>query len=202
MSLIKRLTPQHKKFVRLRNDKDIRMTGLSLHSLAVIRCHMKKLFSSFLLLFVLLQTTLAAQLPEYSLKYDPKRDAFQDGRDAIQLAKSTNRRILIEVGGDWCKWCHVLDRFINENPEIKKQLHQTFVFLKVNVSDENDNAEFLKVFPAPLGYPHMYVTEKNGTLLLSKDTGQFFVNGKYSAERFKAFFRKWAISKKQAFYVR
>jgi thiol:disulfide interchange protein len=178
----------------------MRTTTLSLHSIAMTKRYLKKSFLPLLLFFGLLQTVFAAQLPEYSLKYDPKRDAFQDGRDAIQLAKSSNRRILIEIGGDWCKWCHVLDRFLNENPEIKKQLHQTFVFLKVNVSDENDNANFLKVFPAPLGYPHMYVTEKNGTLLLSKDTAQFFVNGKYSVDRFKAFFNKWEINKKQAFH--
>ena len=160
---------------------------------------MKTIFSFFFIFFVLLQTSFAATpLPEYSLKYDPTRDAFQDGRNAIKLAKATNRRILIEVGGDWCKWCHLLDRFLDKNPEIKKGLHQTFVFLKVNVSDENDNAKFLKVFPTPLGYPHMYVTEKNGKLLLSKDTAGFLVNKKYSAERFKEFFNKWEIKKKKA----
>ena len=159
---------------------------------------MKNIFSALLLFFVLLQIAFAAPLPEYSLKYDPSRDAFQDGRDAIKLAKATNRRILIEVGGDWCKWCHLLDRFLDKNPEIKKELHQTFVFLKVNVSDENDNEKFLKVFPAPLGYPHMYVTEKNGGLLLSKDTADFLINRKYSAERFKYFFEKWKIKKKKA----
>ena len=160
---------------------------------------MKNIFSALLLFFVLLQISFgAASLPEYSLKYDPTRDAFQDGRDAIKLAKETNRRILIEVGGDWCKWCHLLDRFLDKNPEVKKHLHQTFVVLKVNVSDENVNAKFLKVFPAPLGYPHMYVTEKNGKLLLSKDTANFLVNKKYSAERFESFFEKWKIKKKKA----
>ena len=159
---------------------------------------MKNIFLSSFLFFVLLPASFANSLPEYSLKYDPTRDAFQDGRDAIKLAKATNRRILIEVGGDWCKWCHLLDRFLDKNPEIKKELHQTFVFLKVNVSDENDNAIFLKVFPKPLGYPHMYVTEKNGKLLLSKDTSDFQVNRKYSAERFKVFFKQWKIKKQIA----
>lgn len=154
---------------------------------------MKKRFSLWFLFLVVAQNSFASPLPEYSLKYDASRDAFQDGRDAIKLAKSTNRRILIELGGDWCKWCHLLDRFLDKNPEIKKELHQTFVFLKVNVSDENDNAEFLKAFPEPLGYPHMYVTEKNGKLLLSKDTADFFVNKKYSAKKFKAFFKRWKL---------
>ena len=167
----------------------------SFHFLAMTGIKMKKLHLSFLLFFVLLPAAFSSPLPEYSLTYDPKRDAFQDGRDAIKLAKLTNRRILIEVGGDWCKWCHLLDRFLNKNPEVKKQLHQTFVFLKVNVSDENDNAKFLEVFPMPLGYPHMYVTEKNGKLLLSKDTADFLVNRKYSAQRFKEFFERWEIGK-------
>lgn len=157
---------------------------------------MKQIIILFFLFVVSLQSVLAEQLPEYSLKYDPKRNAFQDGRDAIKLAKETNRRILIEVGGDWCKWCHILDRFLNKNPDIKKQLHQTFVFLKVNVSDENYNDEFLKVFPQPLGYPHMYVTERNGNLLLSKDTADFFINRKYSVKKFKSFFKYWSLNKK------
>lgn len=142
------------------------------------------------------QVAVSAQFPEYSLKYDPSRDALQDGHAAIKLAKESNRRILIEVGGDWCKWCHLLDRFINKHPDIKTQLHQTFVVLKVNVSGENKNSAFLKVFPQPLGYPHMYVTEKNGKLLLSKDTAQFLIKGKYSVKRFKAFIKRWSIKTK------
>ncbi len=154
---------------------------------------MKKPALLILFFFITLQSAFAIQLPEYSLKYDPQRDALQDGRDAIKLASATNRRILIELGGDWCKWCLLLDRFLNKNPEIKTQLHQTFVLLKVNVSDENDNSAFLKVFPQTLGYPHMYITESNGKLLLSKDTAQFLVNGQYSVKRFKAFFKRWAL---------
>jgi len=156
---------------------------------------MKTLLTLLFLFSISTQAALSAELPLYSLHYDPGRDAMQDGRDAIKLATETHRRILIEVGGDWCKWCHLLDRFLTKHPDIKNQLHQTFVLLKINVSDENDNADFLKVFPPASGYPHMYVTENNGKLLLSKDTGQFLVNGKYSENRFKAFFKKFKLKK-------
>lgn len=134
-------------------------------------------------------------LPEYSIRYDPQRDPFQDGRDAIKLADATHRRVLIEVGGDWCSWCHVLDRFLEQNPDIKQKMHQTFVMLKVNVSDSNDNNQFLAAFPRPLGYPHMYIAEKNGNILLSKDTADFLSNGKYSRQRFLDFFSQWAAKK-------
>lgn len=154
---------------------------------------MKKLLLPLLLLGFL-QNVFAEQLPIYSTAYDPNRNALQDGRDAVKLAKATNRRILIELGGNWCKWCHKLDGYLNKNPDIKQQLHQTFVLLKVNVSDENDNSEFLKVFPRASAFPYMYVTEKNGKLLLSKNMTQFFVNGNYSAEKFRLFFKRWKIN--------
>jgi thiol:disulfide interchange protein len=150
---------------------------------------MKKLTA----LFFLLLTTIAhaAALPDYSTGYDPARDAFSDGRNAIQLAASTNRKVLIEVGGDWCAWCHVLDQFLQSNQDVQQQLHDTFVMLKVNVSDSNDNAEFLKAFPKPLGYPHMYITDNSGKILWSQDTAEFLQQGKYSRQRMLAFISKW-----------
>ena len=151
-----------------------------------------------LLLMTVISTPVLAQtdhgsLPEYSLHYDPKRDPYQDGHAAVTLAEATNRRVLIEVGGNWCSWCHVLDRFLEQNPDINQKLHQTFVILKVNVSDRNDNGKFLAAFPKPLGYPHMYIAEKNGNILLSKDTADFLSNGNYSRQQFLDFFSQWAI---------
>lgn len=136
-------------------------------------------------------------LPDYSQNYDAKRDPFKDGHDAIALAQKTHRRILIEVGGNWCKWCHVMDRFFTNNPDIHSKLHQAFVILKINVSDENDNQAFLSSFPRPLGYPHMYISETNGELLASKDTAEFMADGKYSRQKFLQFINHWAIKKDQ-----
>lgn len=135
-----------------------------------------------------------SKLPNYSTQYSPKRDAFADGRDAIKLAQQTNRRVLIEVGGEWCSWCHTLDTFLDKNPDIKQQLHNTFVMLKINVSEENDNSAFLSAFPKPLGYPHMYVADQNGSVLWSKDTADFIQQGKYARENFLEFIQRWKIS--------
>ena len=137
----------------------------------------------------------ANSLPDYSKIYDPARDPFKDGAEAIALAKQSNRRILIEVGGEWCKWCKVLDSFLEKNPDIKERLHITFVMLKINVSDENNNNDFLKAFPKTLGYPHMYVAEKNGSVLWSQDTAEFLVKGQYSRQQFTDFFNRWELKK-------
>ena len=136
-------------------------------------------------------TQLPAELPVYSRIYDASRNPNADGRAALKLAKETNRKVLIELGGDWCSWCFVLDRFIKEHPEVESRLHQTFVVLKVNISDENDNVEFMAAFPPAQGYPHMYVTDSDGNILSSQDTAEFRENKKYSEARFMAFFDRW-----------
>jgi len=67
------------------------------------------------------------------------------------------------------------------------------VLLKVNVDESGDNEEFLSVFPKALGYPHMYVTDKDGTILFSQDTAEFLRDGKYSEQRFQAFLARWSM---------
>ncbi len=141
-------------------------------------------------------TTLYAEptsqaLPVFSRIYDPKRNPIDDGNEALAIAKRTNRKVLIEVGGDWCAWCHKLDKFIHSHPQLKKDFFNAFVLLKVNVSEENNNQEFLKVFPPAYGYPHMYVTDHQGRILESKDTADFLDNKRYSIEKFYEFINRW-----------
>ena len=143
------------------------------------------------LIVLALPTQAASALPDYSRGYDPMRNPFTDGEAALKLARDTHRKVLIEVGGEWCSWCHVLDRFLNEHPALRSRLHATFVLLKVNVDATNDNAEFLSAFPRTLGYPHMYITDSGGTILFSQDTAEFLQNGQYSEQRFQAFLDRW-----------
>ena len=42
-------------------------------------------------------------------KFDPNRDAQKDIDNAIVKAKKFNKRILLDVGGEWCIWCRRLD---------------------------------------------------------------------------------------------
>jgi len=151
------------------------------------------LIGTFVFLFAGGIASLPAEpLPGYSRGYDPARDPFEDGKHAVSLATATQRHILIEVGGDWCSWCLKLDRFLKANRDIEAGLHQTFVLLKVNVSEENDNAEFLSAFPRILGYPHMFVADSEGKVLHSQDPAEFLEQGEYSRTRFLRFLETWS----------
>jgi thiol:disulfide interchange protein len=169
---------------------------MSKHSKAPVRItlYLTGLFA------LVLQASAAssADLPAYSQYYDPNRDPATDGRAALQLARRTGRRVLIEVGGDWCSWCHRLDRFIHRHSALRAELHREFVVLKVNVSEENDNADFMAGLPEPLGYPHVYIADSDGRILHSQDTAAWLVDGSYSPRRFRQFLNRWKSNAPQS----
>lgn len=146
-----------------------------------------------LLLFGVLTTTRAAGLPPYSLIYDPARNPFSDSRAALDLARQSGRRVLIELGGGWCRWCQLLDRFLSDNQEVRQALQRRFVVVKINVSDANGNADFLAGLPPLPGYPHIFVARRDGHIIHSQDTAELLENGRYSQQRVLAFLERWRI---------
>ncbi|MDG1751808.1 MAG: thioredoxin family protein [Thalassotalea sp.] len=132
-------------------------------------------------------------LPLYSTVYDDTRDPFKDATQALKLAQETKRNVLIEIGGNWCAWCHKMDAFLDKNPDIYKKLHAEYVVLKINVSDSNENEAFMKSLPPTLGYPHMYVSTASGKMILSKDTAQLLAEDDYSRTEWLMFLEKWKL---------
>jgi len=132
-------------------------------------------------------------LPTYSKVYDDQRDPFKDAAAALHLAKETNRQVLIEIGGNWCTWCHKMDSFLAKNPDVYKALHSQYVLLKINVSDSNDNNDFMKSLPPVLGYPHMYVSTAQGKMILSKDTAELLDDNNYSKSQWLSFLNDWSV---------
>ena len=141
------------------------------------------------------EATSPSTLPVYSKVYDYKRDPFKDAVAAIKLASETNRNVLIEIGGNWCTWCHKMDAFLDKNPEVFQALHKQYVLLKISVSDTNENEAFMKSLPPVLGYPHMYVSTGTGKMVLSKDTAELQEDGRYSKQRWLTFLDAWQSSK-------
>ena len=126
-------------------------------------------------------------------KYDPARDANKDINDAVAEAKRTGKRVLLDVGGEWCVWCHRMDSFIEQNADLAKILEQHYVVVKINVDPKNRNQAVLSHYPNVPGYPHLFVLDMNGKLLRSQDTSELEAGKSYDLERFKSFLAKWAL---------
>ena len=125
-------------------------------------------------------------------RYDPKRNAEQDIRNAIVDAQKTGKRILLEVGGEWCSWCHVLDRYFRDQSGLRALRDRSYITLKVNVSPQNENKAALSKYPDVPGYPHFFVLDTDGKLLHSQKTYALEDGDSYNLVRFTEFLQKWA----------
>ena len=143
------------------------------------------------LLLCLSPLVLAFGDRDYNQGYDPKRNPLDDYQAAIAAAKAEHKLVLLEFGGDWCVWCHRLDKFVSANADLHQALVQTFVAVKVNVSPDNGNEAFLARFPQVPGYPHFMVVDPNTLAISQQGTGKFEQDKSYSKARIMEFVARW-----------
>jgi thioredoxin-related protein len=165
---------------------------------------LKTLFHFILPCVLLFNSSFARQpadsirsISEQGQKFDPTRDVKKDIQDAINQAQKTHKRILLDVGGEWCIWCHRLDSLFLQNKDLAEYLNKHYVVVKINVSKENKNQEFLSKYPKVAGYPHLFVLDRNGKLLHSQDTGELEYPKNYpvkghNKKKVFTFLKKWA----------
>jgi thiol:disulfide interchange protein len=128
--------------------------------------------------------------------FDPRRDPASDLETAKVEAQRGGKRVLLDVGGEWCSWCHILDKFVEGDAEIRSFRDANYVWMKVNYSEENENQAFLSKYPEIKGYPHLFVLDADGKLLHSQFTGELEKGKGYDREKFFAFLKAWAPPEK------
>lgn len=128
--------------------------------------------------------------PEGDPVYDPKADASAEVALAVKQAAREGRHVLIDAGGEWCSWCHRMDKFFVDNPDLLALRRKNFVFVKVNYSEENKNEAFFAKYPKIQGYPHLFVLDATGKLLRSQDTGDLEEGKSYNLAKFTEFLKE------------
>jgi thioredoxin-related protein len=125
-------------------------------------------------------------------KFDPQRNPAKDVRKAVAIARKTGKRILLDVGGEWCSWCHKLDKFFQDNKDVSEFMQKNFVIVKVNYSKENKNEKFLSKYPKIPGYPHLFVLGSTGKFLHSQGSGDLESGDHHDHDKVFDFLKKWA----------
>jgi thioredoxin-related protein len=126
-------------------------------------------------------------------KFDEKRDPANDLQLAVKEARVSKRRILLDIGGEWCIWCRRLDTLFLKHPDLTEFLHDNYVVVKVHYDNKvNTNEKFLSRYPKITGYPHLFVLDKNGKLLKSQDTAELEEGKGHSREKVMTFLQQWA----------
>jgi thiol:disulfide interchange protein len=123
--------------------------------------------------------------------FDPSRDPAKDLQAAIQQAEAQHKNILMDVGGNWCSWCLLLERTLTEDTDLHSLLEQNYVVLHVNWSMGQQNQGFLGKYPPAKGYPAWYVLSAQGRLLKAEDTSELEQTHKLGAGYNKDALRKF-----------
>lgn len=125
----------------------------------------------------------------FNPRYDHRADPAADLASARALAG--NRNILLEVGGDWCVWCRILDAYLAEEADVRAAFRASFLIVKVNWSRTQQNEAFLAAYPPISGYPSFVILDNRGRYLGSEETAPLESGRSYDRARMLAFAARW-----------
>jgi thiol-disulfide isomerase/thioredoxin len=91
-----------------------------------------------------------AQLPTpLPYPYDERADAEADLQRALVQARASGKRVLVDLGGNWCGDCRILSATL-ELPEMKAFVDRHFILVPVDIGRMDKNLQI----PARYGLKH------------------------------------------------
>lgn len=144
------------------------------------------------LLSCLASATLLVQAAEPL--YPGVSRARADVDAALKQAAQSQRRVLVDFGGNWCGDCKVLDANFRK-PENAALLQSHYVLVHVNVGDKgiDDNFDIAERYGIPLkkGVPALAILESDGRLVYSQKNGEFESMRRMDPQSVNEFLKKW-----------
>jgi uncharacterized protein len=102
------------------------------------------------------------------------------GSEALELARSSGKPILLSVGYSACHWCHVMAHESFEDADTAKLMNDLFVNIKV---DREERPDIDKIYQ----FAHQVLTQRGGgwplTMFLTHDDQKPFFGGTYFPDK-------------------
>ncbi len=147
---------------------------------------------TLILIFVTAELCVTAQDAPFKV-YNPEADASIQLEKAIEKAAGEKKHILLQIGGNWCKWCRMFYHFSNTTPVINSIIKSDYIVEHINYSPQNKNAGLLKKFnfPQRFGFPVFLILDETGKLLHTQNTAYLEEGEGYSEKKVKEFLLHW-----------
>ena len=113
-----------------------------------------------------------SQLDVPESPFSENADADSDVANAFAQARAQNKRVLIDLGANWCADCRILAG-IMELPEVKRFLDAHFVVVVVDVGRYNRNLQIPARFGITqrlAGVPSVLIANPDGRLINANHT--------------------------------
>lgn len=159
---------------------------------------MKKPIVSFLTLFLAL--TLNAQTALKKV-YNEDINPIEQIDQALVKARSEEKFVICQVGGNWCPWCLRFADFITNDTTISNVIDESFVYIHVNYnprkSEGEEKMQLAKAMlerlnnPARFGFPVFVVLDEEGRVIHIQDSSFLEEGQSYNQEKVLRFFKNW-----------
>jgi thioredoxin 1 len=144
------------------------------------------------LLLFLAVSLFAAQAKAAPDIYPPPEEAAANIATALQTAGATQRRVILDFGGNWCPDCHALDTYFHDATNAPL-LEAGYVLVYVNIGRVDKNLDLAERYGVPLkkGVPALAVLDADGKVLYSQKSGEFEAMRSMESSAVSDFLAQW-----------
>lgn len=124
--------------------------------------------------------------------YPAQADARKQIDEALELATTEQKRVMLIFGANWCYDCHVLERALHEGTA-GAIVTRHFVLVHVDIGEGEKNPDLVKRYKIPLGkgVPAVAILGSDGHLLYSSGDGEFEAARRMMKKNLVAFLNRW-----------
>ena len=145
------------------------------------------------LFLIFLFLTLKVAANDSTRLYNPRAHAEKDVAQLLLKAKRENKRLLLQVGGNWCIMCYRLNAFLQTDSTLKNLLNDNYLSYHLNYSLENKNAAYLAKLgnPQRYGFPVLVVLNADGERLHTQNMSLLLKGNGYDYDKIRNFLLQW-----------
>lgn len=139
-----------------------------------------------------------SEKPKRKPIYDEKADAQELIAKAVRRAQRDHKQVLIEWGGNWCGWCHLLHDCFTQVPDVAKIVQEEYELVLI---DSNSNSNLLKQYAGNhqvKGFPHLTIVDAQGKVLTNQDTEPLEKGKGHDPQSVTKFLSEWMLAKVDA----
>ena len=133
--------------------------------------------------------------------YDENINPLEQIDEAIAKAKSQEKFVICQVGGNWCPWCLRFADFITTDSVISQVIDENFIYIHVNYNPRKSEGEAKALLakqmlgrlnnPARFGFPVFVVLDEEGKVIHIQDSSFLEEGNGYNQEKVLRFFKNW-----------
>jgi thiol:disulfide interchange protein len=151
------------------------------------------LMKSIFLLCIAIALSINILAQDSTKVYNPLANGSEQIKSAIIRAKTENKHVFVQIGGNWCPWCLKFNKFCRSDQKIDSLLNTKFVVVHLNYSKENKNPDVLRQlgFPQRFGFPVFVVLDASGQRQHTQNSAYLELNDGYDRKKVMDFLKAW-----------